>query len=176
VIIGGALALLGIACGPTEGKDPDGRSQPQKNAGPKPIETRGAGASVVKDEDHNGVPDPWEAQDDFGPTLKVATISVWLEPDFCPYTVDATATDPHTGQVSSLTGDGKSAKWVVSEGQWRQTVGYPPGEGWVINIKVQARRPGSANGYIAIRDGDHIHRSWSFNRTAVASAEYTCAR
>lgn len=170
----GALPLVTAGkCDPA--KDGDGGRKPAGPVTPGPIKTRGAGPTLTKDDDHNGVPDPWEAQDDFSDRLKVITISTWLEPEFCPYTVDAQMEDGHGGVVS-ITGDGKSSKWEVSEGQWRQTVGYAPGEHWKLTIKVQAKKPGTTNGYIAIRDGKRIHQSYGFNRTASAVAEYTSAR
>jgi hypothetical protein len=178
-ILASAAALLAlplVTAGKCDPKD-DGTAgeSPHKNPFPGPIKTRGAGPTLTKDDDHNDVPDPWEAQDDFSDRLRVITISVWLELEFCPYTVDAEIRDPQ-GNVTSVTGDGKSSKWEVSEGQWRQTVGYAGGEKWKLTVRVQAKKPGTANGYIAIRDGKRLHQSYGFNRTSSAVAEYTSAR
>jgi len=137
-----------------------------------PIQTRGVKG---EDSDHNGVPDPWEAQDDFNDKLKVATISVWLPLEFCPYEVEATVEDGKGG-VTSLTGDGKNPKWKVSEGQWRQVAGYPAGTPWTIHITVQAAKTGDTKGYIAIRDGKRINKSVGFNKQSRTTLTYTTQR
>jgi len=133
----GLTTLTGAKC--------EGASSSKDDPFPAPAKTRGA----------DEPPAEYTVKGDL-PGLYVIALSAWLEPEYGPYRVSATAIDLNTGSSTNLTDSpfdatGKTGMQVAAGKQWQYTLGYPEGHRAEINIHVQASKPGSTKGYIAAR-------------------------
>lgn len=121
------------------------------------------------------VPEPYTVTRDL-PGHYVIALSAWLEPQYGPYRVSASAVDLNTGDQTNLTDDpnpyddsGKTGQVVQGGKQWQHVLAYPAGHRADINIHVQASKPGSTKGYIATRPVDRRRsgkRTETFSGTA----------
>lgn len=132
-LTGALVAGIGAECGDTSKDD-----QP-------PTKTRGG----------NEPPSAFTVNHDL-PGAYVIALSAWVEPEFGPIRVSATAKDLITGSSTNLTDSpydptGKTGQTVAAGKQWTYTLAYPEGHRAEINIHVQATKPGSTKGYIATR-------------------------
>ncbi len=153
--LGGLAALTGAEC--------EGGGSSKDDPFPAPARTRGA----------DEPPDPYTVNDDL-PGVYVIALSAWIEPQYGPIRVSASATDLNTGSSTTLTDSpfdatGKTGLTVAAGKQWQYTLAYPEGHRAEINIHVQASRPGSTKGYIAARPTERNRggkRTESFSGTA----------
>jgi hypothetical protein len=149
------VAGIGAECGDVSKSDPF----------PPPAKTKGV----------DEPPEPYTVTRDL-PGHYVIALSAWLEPQYGPYRVSASAVDLNTGDQTNLTDDpnpyddsGKTGQVVQGGKQWQHVLAYPEGHRAEINIHVQASKPGSTKGYIAARPVDRRRagkRTETFTGTA----------
>lgn len=171
-----APLIIGAECGLDE---PDVR---QPGADPSPGATRAAPQPTftkkVEDKDGNGVPDPYEVDKDQLEGHYVVAISAWVEPEFGSYRVTLNVTDRETGQAIKVIEDMQGKPEIVMQAgtQFAVVLGAPDRHRVEINLHVQADRPGSTKGYLAVRpEGRHAGRkTQSMNGLAAASLLTTC--
>jgi len=160
-LTGALVAGIGAECGDASKDDPF----------PPPAKTRGA----------DEPPEAYTVTHDI-PGAYVIALSAWLEPQYGPYRVSATAKDLNTGDTTNLTDapwdpTGATGETVAAGKQWRYTLAYPEHHRAEINIHVQASKPGSTHGYIATRPSTRTRggkKTVTFVGTAGASL-YTVA-
>jgi hypothetical protein len=164
LLIGFTVALavgIGAECGDASKDDPF----------PPPAKTRGA----------EEPPEAYTVTHDL-PGAYVIALSAWLEPQYGPYRVSATAKDLNNGSTTNLTDSpydpsGATGQTVAAGKQWTYTLAYPEHHRAEINIHVQASKPGSTHGYIAARPSARTRggkKTVTFVGTAGASL-YTVA-
>lgn len=132
----------------------------------------GEGGQDKPERDPNAPPEPWGAQDDFNDKIKVVTISAWVDREHGPYFVKMHATDHDTGEQTEPNrrpDDDPRGQRVEGGQQFRYTLAYPTRHRVELTIKLTASKSGSADGYIATRDGRRLHRSTELNGQLQAS-------
>jgi hypothetical protein len=129
---------------------------------------------------HDVQPDPYRVNKDL-PNTHVVALSAWIEPQYGPYRVQATAKDLNTGDQTTLTDDptdksGTTGELIGPGRQWKYTLAFPAGHRCEVNVHVTASKPGSTKGYIALRTIDRRpgQKSVGFNGLAAASLYTIC--
>jgi len=97
-------------------------------------------------------PAPREAQPDLSDQYWVLTLSAWIEPEFGPYTVTADAHDLTTDEKINLIDTPTEQGIKLPGGKlFVHDLAYPAHHRVEINMHVQATKPGSQKGFMAVR-------------------------
>lgn len=155
--LGAALAGIGATCG-----EPIG---PHENQ-PK---------------DPGQAPPPADAPKDWNVgeyLLWGMAISIWMEPEACPYEVTIAAHDATAAQDINVISSDKQLGHEVKSGQFVVPVAYPAHDQVTLSIHVVSKgkqRP--VKGYVAVREGPRPYtKSQGFNGASAVILEYHTQR
>lgn len=108
----------------------------------------------------SGIPAPWAAQDDLTDKIKVVTISAWVPKEYGPFFVGGDALDHENGERALMIDHNTETPGGT---QFRFTFAYPTHHRVELNMTLRATKAGSADGYIAVRDGKRYNQTRELN-------------